>query len=288
MNLSAGQTGKSLNDLPKDIYSLFDAGSTHTPSEDNLEQLCTNLKELIRVRFRERDPESAVLRFSSLGKADRQLWYDAHPDGKEEVLDGKTLFKFLYGDVIELLLVFLTKEAGHLVESEQKEIEVDGIKGHIDAIIDGVLVDIKSASPFGFQKFKKGDVVNDDPFGYVSQLSGYAHILTPGKAAAWVAMDKVSGDICVSPLSSSIIQDNLPAPRISHLKDVLTLPAPPERCHSPVPDGKSGNLKLPTPCSYCKHKFRCHPDLRVFLYSTGPRFLTSVSKTPEVPEVTAP
>ncbi len=278
-------TSKTLDTLVTDIYDLFDPNKGHEPNEDNLNEVANNIKEILRIRLAQREDVRDPLRFSSLGRPDRQLWYDAHPDGKEEELNAKTFFKFLYGDVIEQLILFLAKESGHVVERSQEEIEVDGIKGHIDAIIDGVVVDVKSASPFGYKKFEKQTVTEDDPFGYVAQLSGYADVLTPGEAAAWLAFDKVSGDICVSPLSSSIIADFKPAPRIDHLKEVIARETPPERCYDTVPDGKSGNEKLQTACSYCKHKKRCHPGLRTFLYSTGPRFLTKVVKQPDVPEL---
>lgn len=226
------------------------------------------------------------LRFSSLGRPDRQLWFMAHPEeGSQEKVTAKTYFKFLYGDVIEALLLFLVKEAGHVVEREQEEIEVEGVKGHIDAIIDGTVVDVKSASPFGFKKFKEGRVLEEDPFGYVQQLAGYADVLTPGVGAAWLAMDKVSGDLCVSTLSSSVIDDNRPAPRIDHLREVIASDEVPALCHDPVPFGKSGNEKLPTPCSYCPFKFRCHPSLRAFAYSSGPVFLTRVVEEPKVFEI---
>lgn len=276
---------KTIDTLVQDIYSLFDPEKTHTPCEDNLDEFAENLKGILRTRLAEREKVGDPLRFSSLGKPDRQIWYAAHPDGQEEKFSSQTFYKFLYGDVIEQLLLFLAKEAGHTVERAQEEIEVLGIKGHIDAIIDGVVVDVKSASPYGFKKFKDGTIHDDDPFGYIAQLSGYADVLTPNSPAAWLAMDKSSGAICVSKLSSSIIEDNKPAPRIEHLKEVVAQPEPPERCYQPVADGKSGNMKLPTACSYCSFKARCHPGLRTFIYSTGPRYLTTVAETPKVPEV---
>jgi len=274
------ETDKQLDTLVEDIYALFNPEVMHEPNEENLEYFATTLKEVLRTRLAMREDVRSPLRFSALGRKDRQLWYDAHPDGNEEELTSKTFFKFLYGDVIEALLLFLAKEAGHSVEMEQAEVEVDGVLGHIDAIVDGVVVDVKSASPFGYKKFEKGDVVGDDPFGYVAQLSGYANVLTPGKEAAWIAMDKVSGDICVSRLSSSIIKDHDPGERIAELKEIIDAPEPPERCYEPVPDGKSGNLALSTPCSYCKHRTRCYPDTRVFLTGSGPKFLTKVVRLP--------
>lgn len=280
-------TIKTLDTLVADIYELFDPTKGHEPNEDNLNEFAENLKELLRLRLAERENVRDPLRFSALGRKDRQLWMDAHPDGSEESMSAKTYFKFLYGDVIEQLVLFLAKEAGHDVTLPQAEVEINGVKGHIDAVIDGVVVDVKSASPFGYKKFKDGNVINDDPFGYVQQLAGYATVLTPGESAAWIAFDKVSGDLCVSKLSQSIIKDNDPAPRIEHLKEVIASDVPPALCYDPVPDGKAGNLKLATGCSYCPHKKRCFPNLRTFLYSTGPRYLTQVNKQPDVPELIA-
>lgn len=59
----------------------------------------------------------------------------------------------------------------------------------------------------------------------------------------------------------------------------------PERAFQPEPDGKSGNMKLGLQCSYCNMKHACYPNLRTFIYSNGPRYLTTVVKTPDVPEV---
>lgn len=275
-----------LEDLPKDIYNLFDPDVDHECSEDNLNAFANGLKDIMRQRLKKYTPPASPLRFSSLGKPDRQIWFEAHPEpGTKEAMVPKTYLKFLYGDIIEAMLLFLAKEAGHEVEGEQKEVEVEGVKGHIDAIIDGVVVDVKSASSYGYKKFKDRRVTEDDPFGYVAQLAGYSNVLTPGQDAAWLANDKVAGDICISPLPSVVIKHHPPQERIEHLKEVIESETPPELCYQPIPDGKSGNIKLDTGCSYCSHKYRCYPDLRVFLYSTGPRFLTKVVREPDVIEV---
>lgn len=276
---------KTIDTLVQDIFGLFDPDITHEPDEEHLDEVAEQFKELLRRRLKEREPVSNPLRFSSLGKKDRQLWYMAHT-GQTEKMSAKTYFKFLYGDVIELLVLFLAKEAGHDVQMEQAEVDVDGVKGHIDAIIDGVVVDVKSASPYSYTKFKNLGVLEDDPFGYVQQLSGYTQVLTPGEDAAWVAFNKVDGDICVSKLSASIIQDFDVEERINHVREVIAQDEPPERCYEDVPDGKSGNRKLNTPCSYCEHKWRCWPGLRGFAYKGKPTYLTTVVRTPDVPEFT--
>ena len=67
----------------------------------------------------------------------------------------------------------LVRATGHKVSDEQKEVDVKGVKGHIDCKIDGEVVDIKTASKFSFNKFREGRLREDDPFGYMSQLAGY-------------------------------------------------------------------------------------------------------------------
>jgi hypothetical protein len=278
---------KDLERLPDDIYQLFDPEVHHEPSPENLEAFAQNMKDLLKARLSKYNPPSSPLRFSSLGKPNRQMWYEAHPvEGAKEGMLPKTYLKFMYGDIIEQMLLFLAKEAGHSVENEQGTVTIDDVEGHIDAVIDGVVVDVKSASPYGYKKFETRSVTEDDPFGYVAQLSGYAQVLTPSEPAAWLAQDKVSGDICISPLSAIVIRHHDPAERIAELKEIIAQPEPPERCYEDVPDGKSGNRKLGTGCSYCAHKFRCWNSLRTFIYSTGPRYLTHVERVPDVPEVT--
>lgn len=274
---------KTLNTLPQDVYKLFDPEVDHEVCEENVEWAGEQFKELLRTRLRERQ-DNNPFRLSGIGKPDRQFWYQAR-NYQAEKMSPKTYFKFLYGDVIELLILFLAKESGHTVERTQEELEVNGVKGHIDAVIDGVVVDVKSAAPFSFQKFRKNTLLEDDPFGYVAQLSAYSSTLNPGKDAAWVAFDKVGGDICITPLSNSIISDFRVPERIEHLREIVKNDNPPERCYEDEPDGKSGNRKLGTGCSYCAYKKECWPGLRTFLYSGKPRFLTVVARTPDVPEV---
>lgn len=275
---------KQLKDVPKDIYALFDGKQHHEVNEDNLQAFAENLKELIRNRLSKVPDERDPLRFSNLGRPDRQMWYMSREKGED--IDGKLGLKFLYGDVIEQLILLLVKEAGHDVQHEQMEIEVDGVRGHIDAVIDGVTTDVKSASPIAYQKFEKGTLFENDAFGYIEQISSYASTVTPATGGAFLAFDKVHADICVLPVGRSICNDFNVPDRITHLKEVIANPEKPERCYDDVEDGKSGNRKLGINCSYCRFKNDCWPELRTFLYSNGPRFLTQVRKTPDVPEVT--
>jgi len=278
----------NIDTLVKDIYALFDEDQHHEPKQENLEALGANIMDLVKRRLAERDAERTVLRFSNLGKPDRQLWYQANKPELAERMTPKTFFKFLYGDVIEQLLLFLAKEAGHDVQDEQKEIEVEGIKGHIDAIIDGITVDVKSASPHSFQKFEHRTLFEDDPFGYIGQISGYAETLTPQEGGAFLVADKVGGDIGLMKVDPDTTRQYEPKKRIEHLKEIIESEEIPARCYMAVPEGKSGNMKLGTNCSYCPFKFECWKDsndgqgLRTFLYARGPVYLTHVENEPKV------
>lgn len=277
--------------LPEDIYSLLDDDYDHVVSEENVEWAGEIFKELLRTRLsaREQKRGEEVLRFSSLGKKDRQLWYQANKPETAEKLPGKAKLKFLIGDLYEILLLFLAKESGHEVTDTQLEVTEDGVHGHIDAIIDGVLVDVKSASPYSYEKFKSGGYLFDDPFGYVSQLSGYAHRCQTPRAGFLVG-NKVDGGVTFVELSKEDIEANPPGPRISKLRQVIASDTPPDRCYEDIPEGKSGNRRLGVGCSFCDFKEECWKDsnngegLRKFIYARGPVWLTKVKKEPRVSE----
>jgi hypothetical protein len=206
-----------------------------------------------------------------------------------------TRLKFLFGDILEELLLFLAKEAGHTVEREQTEIDVNGVKGHIDGIIDGRLVDCKSASTFSFQKFKDHSLPADDPFGYLDQLGCY---LTGSESLDELKDKDVGSFLVVDKTLGNITLDTYPKPSkdyaqvVEQKRKMLEFPEPPERSFTDQKFQESGNRKLGVACSYCPFKFKCWPDLRVFEYagqngSKKPVFLTTVVKEPKVLEITS-
>lgn len=284
---------KSIDSLVADIYALLDEKTDHEPSEENLDWIANAVKSLLKERLSSRTREAATLRFSMLGRPDRYIWYSHHCPEKAERLVPKTYFKFLYGDMIELLLLFLAKEAGHEVTDLQRTVEVDGVIGHADAIIDGVTVDVKSASSYSFDKFKSGRYLSDDPFGYLAQIGGYKYVLGTPRAGFLVA-DKVHGDIAFVEVDTKTLAANAPKPRIEHLKNVLQSEEEPDGCCGDQPMGKSGNRVLTTQASYCQFKCHCWREanggegLRTFYYSTGPKYFTHIEKEPRVSETITP
>jgi len=282
---------KTLDTIPQDIDALFFEGCSI--NEDNLNKFLNNLKELLIKRLSKRNPDepiSETMRMSKLGVPNRKLWYEHHTEKQRTPVNGS--LKFLYGDIIEQLIFFLLREAGHTVEEEQQEVVIDGIVGHKDAKVDGYTVDVKSTSSFAHKKFATGQLYKDDPFGYTAQLSAYMYA-DNNPLGAFIAVNKENGQVTILKLNG--IDTIHPPTRIKEIREVLARTEPPaEKCYAPEPMGKSGNLELATSCSYCPFKDKCWKDsnggigIRRFEYASGIKELVHVAETPRVPEVLQP
>jgi hypothetical protein len=272
--------------LIPDIYKLFD--KPHPPSEENIQTFAHSVASIMGDRLQEQ--QESYLRPSNIGQpCERKLWYTINTPSEAEPIPLKARFKFLYGDLIEALVLFLAAEAGHTVEGCQTSVSIAEVKGRRDAIIDGVLVDVKSANTRSFEKFEKQTLgQGDDPFGYTDQLDFYREaskddpsVVVKDKAA-FLAVDKELGSMVLDIHEAKGIDWEA---RISSKREMLRLPEPPGRCFSDVPEGKSGNRRLTVPCTYCPFKKKCWPGLRTFLYSNGPMYLTKVEKEPKVMDI---
>ena len=277
---------KKLENLVSDIYSVLSPlteGEALDISDKDIDDFGEAIKDVVRHWATPKARDSNTLRMSNIGKPSRQLWYDLKYKREESSFEDSHLpIKFLYGHLLEEVLLFLVKMSGHKVEDEQKEVEVKGVKGHIDCKIDGEVIDIKTASGFAFNKFRNGTLREDDPFGYMAQLAGYeeAEGTTNG---GFLVINKESGELTLyqpeeldKPYAPKVIED---------IKESLNNNEPPEFCYEPIPEGKSGNMKLSKNCVYCNHKFKCYPDLRVFKYSKGLVYFTEIVNEPKVEEV---
>ena len=284
---------KTVDTLVEDIYNLFSLDPIDM-DEEEVDKHIDTFGEMLKVHIKdflyEVPKDRKGLRLSAIGKPDRKIWLDINSPLEEEQLKPSTRIKFLYGYILEELLLLCSTIAGHDVKDQQKEVHVDGVAGHQDSIIDGVLVDCKSASGFGFEKFRKNNLIEDDPFGYVAQISAYAQA-NGIDTAAFLAINKSTGEICLSKLHQ---MDMINAEaRVKHLKNIVGKDSLPDKCYTDIPDGKSGNRSLAVGCVYCNYKQTCWADsnqgkgLRVFKYAKGNKFLTQVVREPDVEEVYA-
>jgi hypothetical protein len=281
---------KKIENLIPDIYNLFKDGKGCKLSDEQTGEIISrcvdNIYEEINRAVTGESEQVKRLRLSNVGYPDRQLWYSCS-DLTGEPLKDPDPIKFLYGHIIEELVLCLSELAGHEVTDRQKETTLGGIKGHIDAKVDHVLVDVKSASQFAFKKFKDNTLYSDDPFGYIDQLSSYATAEEMDRAG-FLVLNKTSGELTWCELEELERPDT--TDRILYLKDMIKNPTIPPRCYPDVPDGKSGNYRLGTNCFYCKYKHTCWSDanegkgLRAFEYQKGIVYLTRVAKEPNVNE----
>lgn len=278
---------KQIETLVDDLYHVLEYGT----DKETVSEIAARFgKEMERMAANRliREPREPTLRMSNMGTpCSRKLWYSMNMPDKAEPLQPYVYNKFLYGDMIEEWILFLAEVSGHKVEGRQTELEINGIKGHRDAVIDGVLVDVKSASTFSFAKFRDGLKLEDDSFGYITQLQSYLYasssdpIVTEKDKAAFLVVDKTLGHITLD-IHKKIDWD---WPKLYQERmDMVAKDAPPPRAYTDVPEGKSGNQRLGTECSYCAFKDTCWPGLRTFLSSRGPLYLTKVVREPMMKE----
>ena len=275
----------AIETLVEDIYELF--RGQHKVNPENLSRFKEDIAKVVCESLEQAGTKQSFgLRMSNIGTKDRKLYYDSKSD--VQVFKPNDYIKFMFGHILEHLVLFLAKEAGHEVTNEQQEVNLDGIVGHKDCHIDGVLCDIKSASSFSFRKFVDGGFPADDPFGYRYQLKGYYESFpTETDDVAWVVIDKQYGDIFVKQLNVVELPDA--KQRVKDVKRIVQFDVAPEHCYKPEYDN-SGNLPIPKNCEWCPHVVnnnRCWGDkVRTFYYSTGPKHFIEINKPPRVPEIT--
>ena len=257
-------------------------------SDDDWSVVGQKFASLMKARLG-RGERSAGLRMSNIGsECERELWYKTNKPDAGEPLEAETYLKFLYGDLIEFLFVeLLIPASGHAVRGTQDELSIEGVKGHCDLICDEVVLDLKSASPYGFKKFQDHKLEHDDPFAYLPQITSYVHAsdARDKSRGGFLAIEKVSGKMVLDLYKiNSVGIEAAYRERIA----MVAKPTPPERSIKPVAEGAKGNKKLDVKCGYCAFKKTCWPGLRGFAYAKGPVYLTEVSDVPKVPEFKVP
>lgn len=266
-----------MKNLVEDVYKVLEDGKK--PSSAAIKKFAINIANLLKDRLTEKERVN-TLRMSNIGKPVRKIWYDfKYP--KEVKYSGSDKLKFLYGDIIEELVLFLIELAGYDVTDRQKEVDLDGVKGHIDGMVDGVLIDVKSASQFAFDKFKKHSLndVEEDAFGYIGQISGYAEALRKD-IVYFIIVNKVTGEILVEPYGDLELIDAFD--KIQEIREALNKEEPPAKLCYPVTVHDNGNEEINRNCFYCAHKTHCFENLQAYQYSNKVRYFSKVVKEPRV------
>jgi len=298
---------KSITSLSEDIYAVLDSTQDHEPSSDLAAEYAMRIGgEFAKATLKRDKPrEKGKLWASDLGKpCMRQHWYKFNMPDSGSGLDGHTKFKFLYGNILEEAVLYMAEEAGHEVLDAQERVTCDVertngpdwvVSGRIDCLLDRHTVDVKSTSSYGYQRYKDGITADNDSFGYRWQLGFYDEFgnfshASEGKGFVWI--DKQNGHIKYTPCSTPDREEILE--RARNIADAVESEAVDgiTRAYSSEPYGKSGNLILPTACSYCDFKKECWKDsnggngVRTFAYGHKPIHFVEVKREPKVAEIT--
>ena len=273
----------NISTLVEDIYATIGKKDDGWFTDAIASDLGSSIASVLKTQLGDERPASR-LRLSQMGpKCPRSLWYSVRHPEMAERLEPWVEIKFSFGHILEALAITLAKASGHTVTGEQDELVLDGVKGHRDCVIDGCIVDVKSAASRSFQKFKDKSIRENDTFGYLDQLDGYLvaslddPLVTVKDKAYLFAIDKQLGHMCL--YEHHIREASIRNQVALYKRIVESDKAPPCSCGT-EPDGKAGNLKLDARASYNSFKYCCFPHLRTFLYADGPRYLAKVVKRP--------
>ena len=247
-----------------------------TVSPSAIKDFAKECKESVEKQLNKKRKFS--IRMSGLGRPLCQQLLDRQ--GIQEDMDYNALFRFLFGDLVESVMVLIMEQADVEIVAKQKSVKLT-IAGHeVTGTLDLILRDemgiekvwdVKSASEWAF-KFKYtgfggyDKIKEDDPFGYVMQghLYGEATGLPFG---GWIVVNKSSGELAMVEAPDWQAED-----RKEYLKDaerrVKRLLDPDPKFVKPFKSEfetykvkgeviRTGNKTLPKICSMCGYRSHC-------------------------------
>ena len=226
-------------------------------------------KNALLKQFEEERNTKFELRMSNVGRPLCQLQMESKGI-KGEGQPYNIRMRNTFGDLVEALALFIMKSAGVDIKNEQKKVtykfDDNTIEGRQDVEIDNKVWDIKSASPYSFDK-KFGEaggfseVVKDDSFGYASQGFLYGESQNK-KFGGWIVINKSTGEwtVCETPASVEEHKSKAIKTAEENIK-ALKSSKPFKKCYSDIPETfrskPTGNRVLGFVCSYCPYKLPC-------------------------------
>ena len=226
-------------------------------------------KNALLKQFEDQRRNKFEPRMSNIGRPLCQLQMEAK-GVKGEGQPYNVKVRNTFGDIIEALAIFIMKSAGVNIKNEQKKVKYkfngSEVEGKQDVEIDEKIWDIKSASPYSFEK-KFGEeggfleVIKEDSFGYASQGFLYGESQNK-KFGGWIAINKSTGEwtVCETPAmiephkteALKKAKDNLKA-----LKDKVPFKKQYDDIAETFRGKPTGNRVLGFVCSYCPYKLPC-------------------------------
>jgi len=256
------------------IYDLLSLNEDAPIPMEILNEFSQAVVEGFRRQILTEKSEKSNLRLSQVGRCVRQQWYSIKGfDG--EPLNPRTRMTFLFGDIIEAVVVALAKTAGVNLFDQQKEVKVLGVKGHIDGIImDGkkaCLFECKSMSDAGFKSLERNGL--EDDFGYLTQANLYMHAL--GLDVGYlVAVNKNTGHIAEVEIHKDYDIINKALSNIKIVRKCLKKDTLPDRSFEATDEifrnKPTGRKILPVQCAYCPYKEHCWDNITMEFKNNRP------------------
>ncbi len=207
------------------------------------------------------------IRMSNVGRPSCQLWFEKNSPEKADPLPTTFVMNMMLGDIVEAVFKGLMKEAKVKFKDSDKvslDLGETKVSGTYDLILDDAVDDIKSASDWSYRnKFESYDTLaEEDPFGYVGQLAGYAKA-SGKKAGGWWVVNKANGQFKYVPASNIDVDEEIKKLKtnVNVVKSNVF-----KRCFESVEEtfrGKAtGNRVLGITCSFCRYKNSCWENLQ--------------------------
>ena len=235
-------------------------------SEATIKKVANDVADALRKQFGLGKKSDFKLRMSNVGRPTCQLWYEKNKP--EVALPRPTTFvmNMMLGDIVEAVFKgILTEAEVEYVDSKQVTLDLDdaSINGTYDIDINDAVDDIKSASDWSYKnKFESYEkLAENDSFGYVGQLAGYAKA-SGKRVGGWWVVNKANGQFKY--VSASGINLDKEIHKIQEtVKKVKENSF--ERCFKPVKETfrgrETGNTVLNPSCKFCAYRFDCWDTL---------------------------
>jgi hypothetical protein len=260
-----------MNSILHKVQSYLDKVSKEPVkiSDKLVEEFGEACKESLRKQFSEERREKFKVRMSNVGRPLCQLQMEAQ-NVKGEGQPYNVKMRNTFGDLIEALAMFVLKSSGVEIEDEQKKVKYkfngSEIEGRLDVKIDQKVWDIKSASPYSFEK-KFGEaggfeeIAKEDAFGYIPQ--GYLYSESEKVPfGGWIVINKSTGEwtVCETPLADDQYKKDALELANKNTKAIKSK-IPFKRCYTDIEETfrtkKTSNKVLGTVCSFCPYKLPC-------------------------------
>lgn len=252
--------------MVEDVYNLMVDRNPVGDLQKVADRVGKEVSEALVTALSPRE-EHNKLRMSGIGRCERAQWYGVKGYESEQPT-GDVYITFLQGHIMEAVILALAELSGHKVEGQQEKHTLEGVNGSQDCIIDGELVDVKTASAWSYDKKFAPDGIKDDAFGYIKQLSAYGKS-DDRDTAYFLVFNKNKSTLKLSKQELEKDVDEY----IVQLKNKMESDTPPMRLAEATKtvrhkDGGQSN-QLNMRCAFCSYKESCFPNLNKYVTSNG-------------------